>query len=206
MPFFAHNPLTLFKKPVAERANPVPQAAYNPASLNPMFGRPNWTYVNLERSPVHGPDPRLAIGSGRTGNSALPGNDPQLPGYMSDTQYFPTMNDYAPEHVESNKIAIPKSIASGADNGRQLVGSYEPHDSTPAQRFFMQNRSAHPWQQQSFPPDNRDLLTWQQAKKYNLRNVIEQARPLDQSNYFLGYQADPNVVARIGGQTGNGGY
>lgn len=205
MPFFAHNPLTLFKKPAVENITPAPQAATNPIGLNPMFGRPNWTFVNIQKAPVTGPDPRLAIGSGKTGNNALPGNDAQLPGYMSDTQYFPTMNDYSPWHQESNKIAIPKTIDHG-ENGRELVGTYEPHDFIPAQRFFMQNRSAHAWQQQSFPPDNRNLLTWQQAQKYNLRTIVEQARPLASNNYFLGYQADPAVVGSIGGQSGNGGY
>jgi hypothetical protein len=199
--FFAHNPLNSASS-VPATSLPVARAASAPIGLDPLFGRPKWTYVNILKSPVFGPDPRLAKGTGRTGDPALPGNSPQLPGYLSDTAYFPSLDDYAPVHEENNALKVPKSIGTG-DDGRQLVGTYVPHDFTPAQRFFQQNRSAYNWQVQSFPPNTRNLLYYQQVQKYNLASVVQQARPLGPNNYFLGYQVDPAIQAAIG-QTGNG--
>jgi len=199
MPFFANNPLNNAGV-TPSVMTPVSRAASAPIGLDPLFGRPQWTYVNIQRSPVTGPSPRLAQGTGRTGDPALPGNSVQLPGYLSDNAYFPIMDEYAPVHQEDNTLRIPRGINTG-DNGRQVVSTYEPHDFTPAQRFFNQHRSASNWQVMSFPPGVRNLLAWQQAAKYNLATVVQQARPLPSSNYFLGYQIDPSIQANIGQST-----
>lgn len=202
--FVAHNPLNR-TGPRPTIQNRLPAGVSNPVGLNPMFGRPQWSYVNLQKSPVAGPDPRLAVGTGHSAmGNVLPGNAAQLPGYLTDTEYFPDMFDYSPVHRESNKITIPKTIDRGS-NGRELVNTYEPHDFIPAQRFFNQNRSTLNWQVMSFPPNNRNLLAYQQAQRYNLHNVVAQARPLPSNSYFLGYQLDPSIAAKIGGQTGMGG-
>src|SRR5260221_9157151 len=63
-------------------------------AFNPMFGRPAWTYVQTMAGPVRGPQPRLAKGSGRTGDPSLPGNAASLPGYLSDNQYEPSTFAY----------------------------------------------------------------------------------------------------------------
>lgn len=201
MPFMTTNPLNN-TGPVSTAMTRVNSTA-GPTGNNPMFGRPSWTYVQTLQSPVSGPSPRLAQGTGRTGDPALPGNSVQLPGYLSDNAYFPTMDEYAPEHREDNHITIPKAIPAGS-NGRETVGTYEPHDFTPANRFFTQYRSASNWQVMSFPPSPRQLLSYQQVQKYNLASYVQQARPLPANNYFLGYQIDPSIAAQIG-QTSNGG-
>lgn len=200
MPFYTSNPLIV--------SNPQPvrstlAGTSNPGGYDPLFGRPNWTYVNLLKAPVSGPDPRLAVGTGNSGGTALPGNAAQLPGYLADNAYFPDVFDYSPLAQESNTLPIPKSIHTG-NNGRELVGSYEPHDFTPATRFFMQNRSAYNWQVMSYPPSPRQLLRYQLARVYNLQNTVAAARPLPSNNYFLGYQIDPSIQAKIG-NSGNGG-
>jgi hypothetical protein len=164
---------------------------------NPMFGRPTWTYVDVIRGPVAGPQPRLARGTGRTGNPAAAGTAAQLPGYVSDNAYQPSPFTYQPPNNESFEKVIPRTISVG-DNGRELVGTYQPHDFAPGQRFFHQLRSAHTWQVQAFGPDFRNTIAWQQVQKYRVKSSTISAQPLSSSNYFLGYQVQPEVQAMIG--------
>lgn len=165
--------------------------------IDPMFGRPSWTYVNVIAGPVRGPQPRLAQGSGQTGAHAAPGKQAALPSYMSDNEYVPSLDSYAPEDRQDFLYNVPRTINTGS-NGRELVGTYEPHDFAPAQRFNHQMRSTANWQRMEYPPDFRQLLAWQQAMKYRTAVFTQAARPLDSSNYFLGYQIDPSVASQIG--------
>lgn len=166
-------------------------------SANPLIGRPAWTYVSVMAGPVRGPQPRLAQGTGTTGNHSAAGKQSALPAYMSDNEYLPSLDSYAPPDRRDKLMFIPRTINTGS-NGRELVGTYEPHDSTPGQRFIHQMRSAANWQRVEFPPDYRQLLAWQQVMKYRVQVYTQAARPLDSSNYFLGYQVDPQVAATIG--------
>lgn len=186
----------------------VPQLAYtptlgqaaqaqNPISTNPIWRRPVWTYVGVNQAPRHGPQPRLAQGTGQTGDPALPGNAPQLPGYLSDNEYQPTLFAYTPGNHQNFQIPVPRTINVG-DNGRILVGTYEPHDFTPGQRFFHQGRQAPNWQNMVYPPNIRNLLQWQQVQRYRIHSLTLAARPLDSSQYFLGYQVNPQVQSQIG--------
>lgn len=167
------------------------------AAFNPMFGRPIWSYVRTMAGPVRGPQPRLARGTGLTGDPSLPGNAPQLPGYLSDQEYEPSTFSYDPVDRQDFNLRVPKTISTG-DDGRSMVGSYAPHDFTPAQRFFSQNRQAANWQVMEYPPDFRNLLSWQQVQKYRIQSFTLSPRPLDSSNYFLGYQINPQVAAQMG--------
>lgn len=167
-------------------------------AANPLFGRPIWSYVNVQRGPVIGPQPRLALGSGRTGDPALPGNASSLPGYLSDNEYLPSMFDYQPSPRDSFMMRLPRSINVGSD-GRELVSTVKPHDFVGADRFNHQMRRTADWQQLAFPPTYRNLLAYQQARRYVLQSYTLMARPLSQSNYFLGYTIDPQVAGQIGG-------
>lgn len=166
-------------------------------SNNPMFGRPLWTYVQTMAGPVRGPQPRLAQGSGHTGDTSLPGNAPQLPGYLADTEYFPSTFAYDPVYQPGFTAHIPRTIGMGTD-GREIVGTYQAHDFTPGQRFNHHNRQAANWQVMEYPPDFRNLLSWQQVQKYRVQSFTLSPRPLDSSNYFLGYQINPQIAAAIG--------
>jgi hypothetical protein len=209
MPFFQKARSLLTSNPLnnvpatPQSGLPVTQAASDPIGLNPLFGRPNWTYVTTVPTPVTGPSPRLAVGTGRTGDPALPGNSAQLPGYLSDQQYFPSVGEYAPVYQERFTLPIPKQVGNG-ENGRQMVSTYEPHAFTPGTRMFNQYRSATNWQEQAFPPSGRELLSYQMVQKYQVQNSIARARPLAQNNYFLGYQLDPSIAGEIGNGSGNG--
>lgn len=160
------------------------------------FGKKNWSYVSVVRGPVTGPQPRLAQGSGRTG-APTGGTGGNLPSYVSDNDYQPSPFAYAPTGSDTFMLRVPRSIATGS-NGRELVGSYNPHDSTPGQRWNHQMRSAHPWQQQEYPPSFRNLVEWQQVMKYRVGSVTRSARPLPKANYFLGYQLNPEMSAKFG--------
>lgn len=164
---------------------------------NPMFGRPIWTYVNVIRGPVIGPQPRLAQGTGRTGKPSAPGTAAQLPAYVSDNSYSISPYSYRPVLRESFENPIPRTINTG-ENGRELVGTYQPHDFTPGQRWTHHMRSAPNWQINTFPPTFRNTIAWQQVQRYRINSLTIAARPLASSNYFLGYQVQPEVQSTIG--------
>jgi hypothetical protein len=164
---------------------------------NPMFGRPIWSYVNVVRGPVAGPQPRLAQGTGRTGKPSASGTAAQLPGYVSDNDYSPSPFSYQPINRESFENPIPRGINIGQD-GRGLVGTYEPYDFTPGQRWNHQMRSAPNWQIMIFGPGFRNTFAWQQVQRYRVNSLTVAARPLGTSNYFLGYQVQPEIQSQIG--------
>lgn len=199
MGFLAQNPMNTSRQaPI--NAVPVSAAAQNPIGLSPLFGRPGWNYVNVTQTPVKGPQPKLSVGSGRTGDSSLPGNAAALPGYLSDNSYFPSEFEYESVHNPSGRLNIPRSIGVGSD-GISMLGTYRAHENVQADRFFTQNRSAPSWQQMAFPPDNRNILAYQQVRKYQLNSLTQQARPLSQNDYFVGYQVNPSIQGAIGQST-----
>lgn len=170
---------------------------------NPTLSRNAiWSYTTVQAGPVRGPQPRLAQGSGLTGDPASPGTAAYLPGYMSDQEYFPTTFEYDTDYRPDFQEVIPRSIHTG-ENGREMVGTYEPHDFTPAVRQLSHMRQADYWQVQDFPPNVRNLLAWQQVQRYRVNSLTLSPRPLDQSQYFLGYQINPQVASAIG-QSGLG--
>src|SRR5262249_2812779 len=141
--------------------------------------------------------PRLAQGTGRTGKPASPGTGAQLPGYVSDNAYQPSPYAYQPAYNDNFEENIPRTINVGQD-GRSIVGTYQPHDFTPGQRFLHQMRSAKYWQNQSFGPGFRNTIAWQQVQKYKVRSSTISAQPLSNASYFLGYQVQPEVQSQIG--------
>lgn len=167
---------------------------------NPMFGRPTWTYTNVVRGPVAGPQPRLAQGTGRTGAPSATGTAAQLPGYMSDNSYQPSPFTYHPVYRASFEELIARTIASG-ETGRELVGTYQPYDVTVGQRFNHQMRRAENWQIMAYPPTFRNTIGWQQVQKYRVSSTTIAARPLSANGYFLGYQVQPEVQGQIGQNT-----
>lgn len=174
--------------------------AQNPIASNPIFRRPIWTYVGVNEAPRRGPQPRLAQGTGLSGDPSLPGNAPQLPGYLSDNEYLPILFSYQPGNRQGFVFPVPVTISTGT-NGRDLVGTYQPHDFTPFQRFLHHMRQAANWQTMVYPPNVRNLLQWQQAQRYRINSLTMAARPLDSSQYFLGYQINPQVGRQIGQNT-----
>jgi hypothetical protein len=204
-----YNPLNNFAQGQPIRQLPPGQNATSPLAANPLFGRPTWTYVHVQRGPVRGPHPRLAVGSGNTtGKQAAPGSQSQLPGYLTDNEYEPQGFPYQPSAREDFLLRIPRSILTG-ENGRELVSTYEPHDCTPADRFFTQMRRPVNWQVQTYPADYRNLLAWQQVTRYTVQARTRSALPLTADNYFLGFQINPQVASSIGqtnlGYLGSGG-
>ncbi len=156
-----------------------------------------WSTLQVLRGPSRGPTPQLAKGK-PSGVEALPGNAATLPGYLTENDYRPNVFDYQPDYRNNKLLHIPRGLSVG-DNGRSVVGTYEPHDFTPGQRAFTQNRAAANWEIMSFPPNYRNLLAFQYARTYALQNVIVQARPMAKSNYFLGYTVDPAVAQQLSG-------
>lgn len=164
-------------------------------AFSPLFGRPGWSYTNVQQGPVRGPTPRLSIGTGQTGDPSAGGKN--LPGYLSEQEYVASPNGYDPTLKNNFMARLPRSINVGND-GRDLVGTYKPHDYTPADRWIGVIRSAPNWQVNEFPPNTRNLLQWQQVQRYRIQSLTLSARPLDSSQYFLGYQVQTQVAAAIG--------
>jgi len=195
----AHSPLNAVTQS-RPQGPPFGSGSQNPIATNPMFGRPAWAYTVPVEAPRRGPQPRLSMGTGRTGNAAPGGTSPVLPGYVSQSAYQPTIPDYQPGNQQVFMEQIARTILTG-DDGRGMVGTYKPHDFTPGQRFLGAIRSAPNWQIQQYPPDYRNLLAWQQVMRYRIQSMTVSARPLDSSTYFLGYQTNPTVQGNIGQST-----
>lgn len=185
----------------AGRLAQTPHTAQNVLATNPIFGRPRWTYTRVQAGPVRGPQPKLARGSGRTGDTALPGNASGLPGYLSDNEYFPTTYTYDPTNNPSFYGKYPRSINVGDDGLHALNPTYRAHDFTPADRFTNHMRRAANWQVMEYPPTYRNLLAWQQVQRYRVGSFTLSARPLEQNDYFLGYQVDPRIQQALGQST-----
>lgn len=176
-------------------------ATQNQIIANPMFGRPIWSYIKVAPGAVRGPQPRLAQGTGHTGDPSLPGNAARLPGYLSDQQYEPVEFTYAPPNDPRFQARLPRTINVGDDGLHALNPTYRAHENVQADRWQAINRKAEMWEVMEFPPGPRNLLAWQQVQKYRLMTLTLQARPLTQDNYFLGYQVQPQVQANIGQTT-----
>jgi hypothetical protein len=165
--------------------------------IDPLLGRPTWTYTSVIRGPVAGPQPKLAQGTGRTGKPSAPGKAVQLPSYVSDNDYHPVPFSYGPSFRASFEQLIARTIATG-NTGRELVGTYQPYDIMVGQRFNHQMRRAENWQVMSYPPSFRNTQAWQQVQKYRVNSTTVSARPLAANGYFLGYQVQPEVQGQIG--------
>src|SRR5882672_4983995 len=79
-----------------QRVPSAQPSAQNVIATNPMFGRPLWTYAQPVEAPRRGPVPRLANGTGSSGQQAQGGNNANLPGYVSEPNYHLTIQDYQP--------------------------------------------------------------------------------------------------------------
>jgi hypothetical protein len=164
---------------------------------DPLFGRKTWKYVDIMRGSARGPQPKMSKGTGRTGKPSPPGAAVYLPGHVSDNSYRMNPFTYAPQNNPNFLQRVPRSIGTG-ENGRGIVGTYQPHDFTPANRFNHQMRSAYNWQIMYYPSDYRDIIQWQQVQKYRVKSNTISAGPLGPSNYFLGYTIQPEIGAQIG--------
>jgi hypothetical protein len=72
---------------------------------------------------------------------------------------------------------------------------------TIGQRFNDQMRRAANWQRIEFPPSFRNTIQYQQAMIYRVKTHTISAQPLAKSNYFLGYEVQPEIGAQIGQNT-----
>jgi len=178
---------------------------------NPLFGRPSYAMVKPQgvlgpplagnyQGGVQFQQPRQ-LGSGHTGRRSHPGESPVLPGYMSENEYRPgSQMEYAPKLREDRLERIPATlqVKGGVENGRAMVGTYEPHDFSTGERFNHQFRSAPNWQVMQFPPEFRVLLQRQQVMKYQVASFTRSSYPLRQTDYFLGYTTQPAIAQQLG--------
>jgi hypothetical protein len=204
VPANSANPMAqqmIWLQQVASRARNWSTHNLQSQQSNPLYSRN--AYTTVYNSPVLGPMPQVTRNLG-TGHSALgatpPGQTPLLPGYVTQNEYQPSLDEYQPALNETFEAELPRTINVGT-NGRELVGTYEPHDWVQADRFNHQLRSAPNWQIMSFPPGYRQLLQWQQVMRYQVQSQTIAPRPIRQSDYFLGYVTDPSVAAKLGGNT-----
>lgn len=185
----------------------VPQPDVN-LLTNPLFGRPGITYTPRVSNSQAGPLPKMSVGSGQTGQASNRSTAGFVPaGHISVVEdYQPVGLDNEPYQVDTfTRPNVPPKTINAGTNGRELVGTYEPHDFTPAQRFFQQWRAAQLWMSPVFGPSWRNLLVWQQVAKYNLYNAMAQSRPLSQTDYFAGYVTPDNVGVQGSGMGVSGG-
>lgn len=162
-----------------------------------LFGPSIYTYTAIARGPNIGPLPRLAQAGLNNTQTNVAGTNVNTPSYAIQEDYKPDTFEYGPSYNPSTFLRPPTSIGVGS-NGRELVGTYEPHDNTLARYTYNQNRRATNWQQQSFPPHFRPLLQYQQVMQYQIQNMRQSATPIAQNNYFFGYQVTNTVQSQIG--------
>lgn len=175
---------------------------------NPLFGRPGISYTPRVGNSQAGPLPKMSVGSGQTGQAT----NRSTAGFVAPG-HLAVIEDYEPVGLDNEPFQVdtftrpnvpPKTIGVGT-NGRELVGTYDPHDSTPAQRFIQQWRAASMWMSPVFGPSWRNLLIWQQVAKYNLYNAVAQSQPLSQADYFAGYVTPDTVGVQGSGMGVSGG-
>lgn len=179
--------------------------------VNPLFGRPGFTYTRPLRR--IGPIPKLSVGTGNTGgfneNRALglvyPGYSPEDALGITQRELGMNLMDYLPPTVgwyggkkEINSSVIPRTINVGV-SGHAMEATYKPHDFTPADRFFKHMRSSAMWTDGAFPPEYRYLLTRQQVARYNLYTEMALSKPPGPSAYFYGYSTQPYQASQLGG-------
>ena len=159
-----------------------------------------WQYVQVSAAPVAGPQPRLAVGTGNTsGSQNKAGANGLLPGFVAEPDYHPSVTSYSPRNNPVFTLPIPRTINRGDDGLHALNPTFRAHDSIPGQRFFTQARRASNYQQMAFSPNFRQLLQYQQVRKYIVLSQTMQARVLSRNDYFFGYRVDPTIAANIGG-------
>jgi hypothetical protein len=157
-------------------------------------------YTSVMTSPRIGPQARLSYGSGATGGRDVRADGTQYGGFLAENDYQPAPMDYAPGTSGNYLARIPASVGIG-DNGRSVVGTYQPHDFTIAQYMQYNRRSSANWQDMTYPANWRNLVGAQQVSKYNLYNQVGLSRPLAQNDYFLGYQmqlSDARGLGQVG--------
>lgn len=211
--------------PASEALGALPQSAVvlpggiygttGPNVVSPLFGRPGFNYAYWKPQTRLGTALKGAPGSGRTGGHANRSLGFQSAAYATEQyidlnqyDYTPTTNPYYGIKNENNGSSIPRSI-NVADDGIELLGTYRAHDSTPADRFFKQGRSAAMWEDMTYGPQYRWLLPYQQVARYNIYTELALSRMLPPNAYFLGYQTQPAVAAQLmnsGGQGAPIGY
>lgn len=216
MPFLGYNPQarrrSASQQSMALQGSPAPVAIPSTNSTqNPLFGRPGLSsvYQATVATPQAGPILRGSVGSGNTSSGESNRSTGFIPGGSLVTQ-----TDYQPQGLENHPLGSdtfalpnmpPKALNLGT-NGRELVGTYNPHDVTPLQRFISMWRSAYNWQVTGYGPNWRNLLIAQQVQKYNLYSTLAQSRPVSQQDYFIGYTTNPDTVQAAGGYGGSLGY
>lgn len=154
-------------------------------------------YQSASNPQVPGPVSKLGYGTGRTGCKALPGTAAMIPGYAQVYEYFPNFFGYYPRY-RRNFTLLPPRKGVAANDGLELVGTYRPHDFTPAQLFFSHMRRAPYWQIQEYPPNFRNLLEALKVERFRTESRTVMARPLTTQNYFMGYMTNPSTAARLG--------
>ena len=177
--------------------------------VNPLFGRPGFSYTPHQPHQRLGPSAKLAPGTGLTG---VPQSRSEgfIPSAYAGEQFL-DVNQYdympatdptvGPGHEIKAFDTLPRSIGVG-DDGISMLGTYRAHDFVIPSRFFQQGRSAAYWQDQSFGPEYRYLIPAQQVARYNLYTDIALARQLSPNAYFLPYQTQPAVASQV--MNGNG--
>ena len=146
---------------------------------------------------IPGPVSKLGYGTGRTGRTAPPGNQVNIPGYASVYEYFPNFFGYYPRYRRNFQLEIPKH-GQAANDGIEVVGTYRAHDFTIGQLFFSHMRRAPYWQVQEYPPNFRSLLEALKVERFRTESRTIMARPLTTQNYFLGYVTNPTTAKRLG--------
>lgn len=146
-----------------------------------------------------GPAPVLSIGTGRTAAPTMGTEWTALsPSYVPAPEYeIRSSVEYSPPWNEDRVRRIPRAIDAGFD-GRAIVGTWKAHDFTPVQRDFFQMRSVPNWQEQAFPIGYRQLLQYQQARRYVVTTPTQSSMPLSRNSYSLGYVTTPEVASQIG--------
>lgn len=116
----AQNPFNANSRPLAAQTQlPAGPNAAMPLASNPLFGRPYWSYTGVQPGPVRGPLPRLSVGSGQTAMKSGTGTSP-APGYLTESDYFPTQFSYLPRYSPQFLKRIPGTMPGIGTNGRVL--------------------------------------------------------------------------------------
>lgn len=188
------------------RAIPVgqPVQPFVPAiQTGALFGRPGYTYTATVVPPQSGPTPKQSYGSGLTGAPQSRQRQFAAGGFIEAVEdYQPMGFSQQPAGDDTNMRMLPVSIGVGTDGNKELNPTYNPHDFTPAERFLGALRAARTWLEPTFGPGWRSLLQQQLVKRYNLYNQIAMSRPLQNSDYFLGYQTTIDTAGSLGIQGG----
>jgi hypothetical protein len=147
-----------------------------------------------------GTTPKLAPGNQGSGLGVPVGSGFQTLPYVG---YTP-MESSPPLQPDRRAIKIPRGNGVVPwTQGLVLAPTYKADPFAPAQRFFLQARSAPMWNQSSFSPVQRPLIPPVQAVMIrNASNIVRRSVPSAQFNvglYTFGYQTRANVAAQLSG-------